>query len=323
MAPSEQEIQRRRDQGREIVRFFELCLASAPFLEFTPNHERRRRQAWARRTVTPEALEAGADWAIDAMGGVEAYVPTRHPMRFREEIAAVVDLPSSAGLDLALFPVQPSFAVVHGDALQAVWLLHGAQERFEARLLSEALARRLDGRPRPRLRVPGTRHRDDAEPARLVLAHEAPYGIGEVRVALNRPVAPEQRSHTAQSRAPSPGVPVGLGRGMVNVTTRSKSGTVTVHKVPGPVAEVSRAIDAAEGKHVFFGEFRDAQMITVSEVLSVEKAPPRKARMATKADLLAMALARKQSGNGKPLLTESVGRNAAVALRSCRAHEAA
>jgi hypothetical protein len=200
---AEQELRQRGDRRREVVRFFELCLASAPFLRLRSHQQKWKGPAWAHRLVTRETVKAAGDWTVNEMSGVEAYVSAEHPVRYFDGIAAAVNLPASASVDLAFFPVQPSLAVAHGDSLQAVWLLHGEQGRCDARSLSQALARRLGGRAGVRLRVPGTEHRSEALPAKLVLVHEAPYALGDFKAALARKSVPKRGAAAPASAGPS------------------------------------------------------------------------------------------------------------------------
>lgn len=171
----------------EALRFFELCLTCTPYLVVMSHQQEWKGRAWARKVFNRNALEAAADWTLDEMSGVEAYVPAARPHYYWEGMAAVVKLPASRAVDLASFPVQPSFAVSYGESLlQAVWLLNDKGERFEARSLSQAIARRLGGGAAARLRVPGTKHSSEEQRAKLILAHELPHACHDVQAALRR-----------------------------------------------------------------------------------------------------------------------------------------
>jgi hypothetical protein len=166
----------RQAAAADAQHFFELCLAATPSIGVMSHQQIWKGRAWAYRGANADARAAAA-WTVHEMAGVEAYVS--------KELAAVVKLPASAAVNLAFFPVQPSVAVAYGDSLlQAVWLLHGNRDRFEAKSLSGAIARRLGGHPSARLRVPGTRHWSEGPRAELILARELPYEAHELRTAL-------------------------------------------------------------------------------------------------------------------------------------------
>lgn len=114
----------------------------------------------------------------------EAYVPAH--TRTWDEVAAVVEITAQGALDLALFPLPPTFAVQHGHhGLQAVWLLRRPVQWYPGANLSHAFARRLDARPRSRIRVPGSpRLPADGRGASLVIATGAAYDHDDIRDRL-------------------------------------------------------------------------------------------------------------------------------------------
>lgn len=138
-------------------RFFELLLGTSATATMYSHCEIWKGRQWHTSTVTGRHPTYAANWVHKQQNGHAAYVTAGSAW---EQIAAAVKLSGeTAALDLAFFPVPPTFAVIttEEDPLYAVWSFNEAVRWYPGANLSHALARRLGGSATNRIPVPGTR----------------------------------------------------------------------------------------------------------------------------------------------------------------------